>query len=124
MPKKNMTQSIEDYLETIYEKDDEGKGVRITTLSEELSVAKSSVNQAIKKLKSMGLVEHEAYGRIYLTDSGRKFASEILDNHRLISSFLTDILQVPKEIAESDACKMEHFLSNETLEAFKRYVKK
>ena len=62
-------------------------------------------------------------GRIYLTQAGENLASKIYDRHVKVSDWLTSI-GVPRDIAEADACKMEHVISEETFEAFKRLAEK
>ena len=62
-------------------------------------------------------------GRIYLTEKGEGLATKIYDRHVKVSQWLTSI-GVPKEIADADACRMEHVISEETFEAFKRLAEK
>jgi DtxR family Mn-dependent transcriptional regulator len=110
-----MTQSMEDYLEMVSFLADEG-AVRLTDIAARLGFTKPSVHAALKSLAEQGLVEHKRYCPVTLTEKGRELALEIRERHDLIKSFLIEFLDVDAEIAEKDACKMEHILSKETLE--------
>lgn len=122
---KKLTESIEDYIETIYlDFSQDNRGVRITDLAQAMEVSKASANDAVKKLKAMGYVEHERYGQIYLTDSGMAKGAEIYEKHCLITEFLSTVLDVTPSVAEHDACCIEHIISDETFEKMKAYLKK
>ena len=117
---KKLTESIEDYIETIYlESQKHGKGVRITDVALELKVSKASANDAVRKLKELGYVEHERYGQIYLTEAGKNRAIKVYEKHRLITEFLVKALGVSLPVAENDACGIEHIISDETFEKMK-----
>ena len=86
---KKLTESIEDYIETIYlDFSQDNRGVRITDLAQAMGVSKASANDAVKKLKSLGYVEHERYGQIYLTDSGEAMGIKIYEKHCIITCLL------------------------------------
>ncbi len=109
-----MTQSLEDYLETIFILCGEKKFTRIKEISDRMSVSKPSVIQAIKELKQTNLIIQEPYGYIELTNDGIKKAKEIFKKHNVLKKFLKDILGVSDEVAEKDACRIEHIISDET----------
>ena len=111
------TPSIEDYLECIYQTK-QGQGVKTTDNAEKLSVSKPSVHRAIVTLTEMGLVQQEKYSLIYLTEAGQKKAAEVSAKHEILSGFLQNVLGIPAEIAEEEACKMEHGVSMETAQRF------
>jgi DtxR family Mn-dependent transcriptional regulator len=117
-----MTQSLEDYLEMVSFLSDEGE-VRVTDIATRLGVSKPSVLTALKTLEEQGLLEHERYRTVTLTQKGMVQASEIRDRHNFLTTFLRDTLGVSPDIAEEDACKMEHILSEETLKKMKLLVK-
>ncbi|MGL4607041.1 MAG: metal-dependent transcriptional regulator [Eubacteriaceae bacterium] len=120
---KKLTESIEDYIETIYlEFERKQKGVRITDLASLMGVSKASANDAVKKLKSLNFVEHEHYGQIYLTNAGRETAKKIYERHQYLCFFLEHILNVSSKNAELDACAIEHVLSDEAFEKIKEAV--
>jgi DtxR family Mn-dependent transcriptional regulator len=117
-----MTQSLEDYLEMVSFLSDDGE-VRVTDIAARLGVSKPSVLTALKALEEQGLLEHERYRTVHLTEKGTHQAAEIRDRHDFLTSFLRDTVGVSAEIAEEDACKMEHILSEETLKKMKLLVK-
>jgi len=117
-----MTQSLEDYLETVSFLADEGE-VRVTDIASRLKVSKPSVLAALKTLEEQGLLEHERYGTVSLTRKGRLQAAGIRERHSFLTTFLRNIVGVGAETAERDACKMEHHLSDETLEKMRALVK-
>jgi DtxR family Mn-dependent transcriptional regulator len=113
-----MTQSLEDYLEMVSFLSDEGE-VRVTDIASRLGVSKPSVLTALKALEEQGLIEHERYRTVTLTQKGAIRASEIRDRHDFLTTFLRDVLGVSAETSENDACKMEHILSEETIKKMK-----
>jgi DtxR family Mn-dependent transcriptional regulator len=117
-----MTQSQEDYLEMVSFLSDEGR-VRVTDIAVRLGFSKPSVLTGLRLLEEKGLIKHERYGSVSLTDKGRELAGEIRERHFFIKEFLRDKLGVGEETAEKDACKMEHILSKETFEKLKSFVK-
>jgi DtxR family Mn-dependent transcriptional regulator len=117
-----MTQSLEDYLEMVSFLSDDGE-VRVTDIATRLGVSKPSVLTAVKTLEMQGLLEHERYRAVTLTQKGALRAAEIRDRHNFLTVFLRDTLGVSAETAEDDACKMEHILSEETLKKMKLLVK-
>jgi DtxR family Mn-dependent transcriptional regulator len=121
-----MTQSLEDYLEMVSFLSDDGE-VRVTDIATRLKVSKPSVLTALRTLEEQGLIEHERYRTVTLTQKGALQAAEIRERHDFLTSFLRDTLGVNPETAEDDACKMEHILSEETIKKMKllaRTVKK
>jgi DtxR family Mn-dependent transcriptional regulator len=110
-----ISNSLEDYLEAILIISEKNDTVRITDLAENMGIAKSSATEAVKSLVDLGFLKHEKYGPVELTDRGKKRAKEIRRRHRLIKSFLTEVLGVPLETAERDACLMEHAVSADTI---------
>lgn len=126
--KITVTPSLQDYLETILNLSEYNKKVRITDIATELNVAKSSVHQAVTQLDKIGLVVHERYGPLELTEKGRREALKVRDKHEILVKFFTEVLGVDSEIAHNDACLIEHVISQETIdkliEFFGKYVKK
>ena len=115
------TGSMEDYLEAIALLRMQGKPVRVTEISKALGVKKPSVTSALRKLSRAGLVEHEKYGRVQLTQEGERIAQDIYRRHEVLRRFLVEILNVDPEIAAEDACKMEHSLSPTSLERLAKF---
>ncbi len=116
-------ESGENYLETILILKNRNGSVRSIDVANELCFTKPSVSRAIGILKKAGLLEIGEGGLLLLTEEGESRASEVYERHRLISRFLVEILQVSKETADADACKIEHFLSEETFQKIKDKLK-
>jgi DtxR family Mn-dependent transcriptional regulator len=113
-----MTQSLEDYLEMVSFLSDDGE-VRVTDIASRLGVSKPSVLTALKTLEEQGLIEHQRYRSVILTREGVERATRIRGRHYFLTAFLQDVVGVDAETAEKDACKMEHILSEVTLEKMK-----
>lgn len=111
-------ESAENYLETILILSKKLPVVRSVDIANELGYKKPSISVAMKNLKSKNYITVTDAGFIYLTDTGREIAEMIYERHELLSSWL-ERLGVPKEIAVSDACKIEHIISKESFEAIK-----
>lgn len=117
-----MTKSLEDYLERIHILL-EGQGTaRVRDVAEGLHVTMPSVNRAVSELKKLGLVRQKPYGNLELTEEGVVLSGEIHERHQLLRSFLVK-LGVTPEIAEEDACQMEHILSAETISRIEQFVR-
>ncbi|HZJ78072.1 MAG TPA: metal-dependent transcriptional regulator [Clostridia bacterium] len=116
--------SLEDYLEAIFVLKQGDQTVRMTDVADYLNVSKPSVNRAVGNLKDAGLLAHESYGTIELTPKGETYAAKILYRHKLIKRFLTDNLGVEEEIAQKDACEMEHVMSPQTIQLLFEYLEK
>ena len=119
----SITSNMEDYLERIYLLIQERRVARVKDIAESMGVKNPSVNNAISELKKLGFVEQEPYGYVLLTKEGEEEAERIIGRHRLLHDFLMR-LGVPTEVAEQDACSMEHYLSEETLHAVAVFCKK
>jgi DtxR family Mn-dependent transcriptional regulator len=117
-----MTQSLEDYLEMVSFLADDGE-VRVTDIAARLEVSKPSVLTALRVLEEQGFIEHQRYRNVTLTRPGEERAMEIRRRHNFLTVFLRDVVGVDVKIAERDACKMEHILSEETLEKMKELVR-
>jgi len=117
------SESIENYIEQILVLSKDGKGARVTDIAAGLNVSKASVAEIIKKLKVEGLVIHERYRNVFLTERGEELAAKVFEKHEAISKFLKDVLGVSAENAEEEACKIEHIISDETYEKIKEKIK-
>jgi DtxR family Mn-dependent transcriptional regulator len=114
----------EDYLETIFRLSDRIDAVGVSDIAKARGVTLPTVISAISKLKKDGLVNQRHYGKIVLTHEGKKKAAEVYQAHSVLRLFLGDVLGLPEEMAEAEACKMEHGLSPETLGRMKIFIRK
>lgn len=112
----NITPVLEDYLERILIMQEENKVARVKDLASYFKVKAPSVVDALGKLKKDGLINHESYGFVTLTPQGRLIAEEIYKKHILLKDFLHKVLYLNQDIAEDDACKIEHYLSRQTVD--------
>lgn len=121
----HLTVANEDYLECMVRLEQEGaqgEGIRSVDIARQLGVSKASVNKAVTVLKEQGLVEQSHYGKVVLTDAGRDLGSAVWYRHRLIRTFLIQELGVPFERADTEACMMEHALSEDTMQRWLGYL--
>ena len=116
-------ESGENYLETILLLERRNGVVRSIDIANELGFSKPSVSRAMGVLKKAGYVEQEAYGTISLTEAGRERAEAVYERHTLITAFLSEVLDVDDDIAEHDACRIEHIVSAQTVERMRSELK-
>ena len=116
-----MQESGEMYLETILILSRKLTGVRSIDVCEEMGFSKPSVSRAVGLLKTGGYINVDKDGYISLTDVGREVAVKMYDRHKLLTDFLIS-LGVDKDTAATDACKIEHHISDESFEALKRHI--
>ncbi|MBE5867711.1 MAG: metal-dependent transcriptional regulator [Lachnospiraceae bacterium] len=116
-----VTESSENYLETILLLSKSHPVVRSVDIADELGYKKSSVSVAMKNLREREHITVTKEGFIYLTDSGRAIAEMIYERHELLTNWLVS-MGVDKEIAAEDACRVEHVLSPESFEAIKKHI--
>jgi len=107
---ENLSSSLEDYLEAIYNLIADGEVARSKDIAELLKVAKSSVTGALRTLAEKKLINYKPYGYVTLTDAGRAAAEKVARRHDIIKSFFVDILGVDDRAAHDAACKAEHAL--------------
>ena len=117
----HINESAENYLETILLLSKIFPVVRSIDIANELGFKKSSVSVAMKNLREKNHIVVSDEGFITLTETGKKIAEMIYERHELLSSWLMQ-LGVCKEIADQDACKIEHVISQESFEAIKRHI--
>lgn len=108
-------ESGEDYLESILKLQQQGKAVRSIDVVADLGYTKPSVSLGMKRLRESGYITVDKDGFITLTAEGRAVAERIIGRHRALTEFFVR-LGVDPTVAEKDACKVEHDLSDETFE--------
>ena len=115
-----LQESGEMYLETIHILSQRGKGVRAVDVAEYMGFSKPSVSRAVGLLRSGGYLELDENGFLVLTEEGRRIAGRTWERHRFLTDFFV-YLGVDPAVAEQDACKIEHDISDETFQAMKRH---
>lgn len=117
----SLQESGEMYLETILVLSQRTGFVRAIDVGEEMGYSKPSVSRAVGILRQGGYILVGEDGGITLTESGRAVAEKIYERHRLLTRFLVR-LGVDEKIAAEDACKIEHVISDASMEAIKRHA--
>lgn len=116
------TESREDYLETILVLSQQNPYVRSIDVAEHLGVTKPSVSRAISLLKTAKLLEMDPHdGALTLTEEGRVLAENVYARHRVLTVVLEQ-LGVSPEIAAQDACRIEHVISEESMDCLRRHL--
>lgn len=118
----SLSASKQDYLETILEFSADTGQARSIDIARTLGVSRASVNKSLGVLKDSGLIEHEHYGDIKLTETGLRMAKAVRARHDSLKRFLEEVLKVSPETAEHDACRMEHAISPETASKLRDYL--
>jgi DtxR family Mn-dependent transcriptional regulator len=109
--------AVEDYLKAVYALETRLEGpVPTNALAERLGVTPGSVSGMLRRLDELGLLEHERYRGVTLTDEGRRVALRTLRNHRLLELLLVELLDVPWDRVHREAELLEHVLSDELAE--------
>jgi Mn-dependent DtxR family transcriptional regulator len=116
------TESAEMYLETILLLQEKHPQVRSIDIVHQTGYTKPSVSRAVGLLKQRNLINVDENGYITLTLEGKALAAKILERHRIITDFLIG-LGVSPEVADEDACKMEHIISDEVFNRIKEHLK-
>ena len=114
-------QSGEDYLEAILVLREHKGTVRSIDVAQHLGYTKPSISRAMSILRTSGYITTERDGRLELTEEGERVARNIYERHQLLTRWLVH-LGVSPAVAEQDACKIEHNISDETFECLKRHA--
>ncbi|MCQ2358436.1 MAG: metal-dependent transcriptional regulator [Phascolarctobacterium sp.] len=119
----SLLESGENYLEEILILTKRNGSVRSIDIANEMEYTKASVSRAMSNLKRDNYIIMEADGRILLTKEGLKKATAVYEKHCMLTRFINEVLGVDSEIAEKDACRIEHVISPETFAGIKKLVK-
>jgi DtxR family Mn-dependent transcriptional regulator len=118
-----MSSNLEDYLETIFVLEAQHKEARAKDIADALGVQRASVTNALQKLSERGLINYEPYNPVTLTPEGFRAGSRIMHRHKVLFDFLHTFLNIRPEVAEDTACKLEHDIDDESLEALTRFAR-
>jgi DtxR family Mn-dependent transcriptional regulator len=114
--RKILTRSIEDYLKTIYELEQDGAPAQTSAIAEALDVAAPSVSGMVKRLSELDLLRHVPYKGVQLTQDGRDAALNLLRRHRIVETYLTSKLGYDWDSVHEEAERLEHAVSDELIE--------
>jgi DtxR family transcriptional regulator, Mn-dependent transcriptional regulator len=105
--------AVEEYLETIYELEEAGIVPMRARIVERLGVSAPSVSETVKRLEREGYLTLAPGSRaMVLTETGRKYATDMVRRHRLAERLLVDVLHVPWHQVHEEACRLEHAISD------------
>ncbi|MFO8109652.1 MAG: metal-dependent transcriptional regulator [Thermoplasmata archaeon] len=116
-----MNKTVEEYIETIYVIEKRDGRARTGVIALEMGIKDSSVTEMMQKLEERGFVDYEPYHGVNLTDTGKDIARELMKRHKVIADFL-EIIGVKPELAEIDACQIEHHVSSKTMDRLEKFV--
>lgn len=117
-----LTRSMEDYLEAIYNLKARTDIARVKDIAREMAVKMPSVTGALRSLADKGLVTHRPYESVELTEEGLERAREVARRHAAIKGFLVETLGLAEANAESEACGIEHAIRPDTLDRLLAFV--
>lgn len=110
----SLSASVQDYAKAVYSLEARaGAAVATNDLAERLGVTPGSVSAMVRKLAELGVVEHERYHGVRLTQRGRRVALEVLRHHRLLELFLAEELGMPWDRVHDEAEILEHVISED-----------
>ncbi|MDR2132057.1 MAG: metal-dependent transcriptional regulator [Clostridiales Family XIII bacterium] len=119
---ENLSPALEDYLKKIYRlsEDSDENIVHVNDLALRMGVSKAYASRSTSLLSDKGMVQKNKYRGISLTTEGRKRAAELSERHHTLRRFFSEILRVDPDIADMDACKIEHGISAETYRSIRQ----
>lgn len=122
---EKVSMSHEDYLEAIIMLGGSPeRPIRSVDVAKQMDVSKASVNKAVGLLKERGLLDQPYYGDITLTEEGYTYGKAIYKRHRYLTAFLSKGLGIADEVAEREACLMEHAISDDSFKKWEAYIEK
>lgn len=117
------TESKEMYLETILKLHLKGARVKAVDVAAELGFSRPSVSNAVKTLVKEGYITVGEYAELVLTEKGMEKAISVYDRHCVLKKLLTD-MGAKDDVAEENACRIEHVIDDEVFALIKKYVNK
>ncbi|MGI8497494.1 MAG: metal-dependent transcriptional regulator [Gemmatimonadaceae bacterium] len=115
-PGEGYTAPVEDYLKAIYEIERASGAAANSEIADRLAIAPPSVSGMVRRLADQGLLEHERYRGVRLTNEGRRIALRTLRRHRVIECYLTRALGYPWDLVHDEAERLEHASSDELID--------
>ena len=115
-----VTQVVEEYLEGIYRLQEKSGVARTSDIVKLLQVVPGTVTNTVERLEKEGMLRHEPYKGVKLTDKGRKIALDVIRRHRLSERLLTDFIRVDWDKAHDAACKLEHGITDDVIKKLEK----
>ena len=117
-----LTPRSADYLETIYLLSLRQDTVVVSEVAAERRVTIPTARSAVLRLKDLGYVRQKRYGKIILTEKGRRQAAGVYRTHTVLFRFLHEVLGVEHDVADAEACRLEHGLGGDTLSLLVQFL--
>ncbi len=113
---------MENYLEAIFVLQKEHGHAHVKDIAKTIRIKMPSVTEALRKLKRSKLINYERYSAIPLTRRGKNIAQRVMKRYQDLYGFLHGILKIESEIAQEDACKIEHVISSRSLRGLNKFI--
>jgi DtxR family transcriptional regulator, Mn-dependent transcriptional regulator len=111
-----LTAPVEDYLKVIFDLAAEHGAAGTNEIASALQIAPASVSGMVRRLAEHGLIEHERYRGVRLTETGRRAALRTIRRHRVIEAYLTSALDIPWDRVHDEADRLEHAASDDLID--------
>ncbi|MDR2528545.1 MAG: metal-dependent transcriptional regulator [Synergistaceae bacterium] len=105
-----ITARTEDYLEEVFLLESTGRDITVTDLAERLRITKGTVTATVQKMVDAGMLTHERYGSLHLTEEGRLKGLVVYRRHEGLRAFFHELLGVDRDRSSEMACSMEHYM--------------
>lgn len=115
-----VTEVVEEYLESIYRLQEKSGVARTSDIVKMLQVVPGTVTNTVERLEKEGMLRHEPYRGVKLTDKGRKIALDVIRRHRLSERLLTDFVRVDWDKVHDAACRLEHGITNDVIKKLEK----
>lgn len=112
----DLSASLEDYLEIICNLIEDNGGAKAVEIARKFNISRASVSEALSKLAEKELIIYEGHKGIRITEKGLKQAKKVIHRHNTLTDFFENTLGVEKVIAENNACKIEHVISDDVFD--------
>lgn len=116
-----LTKGLEDYLELIYQSISENKDIKAIDIANEFNISRSSVSEALIRLADLDLIIYEGRKGIKITEKGVVEAKKIINRHNILFKFFSEVLKIDYQIADKNACKIEHVIDDEVLDKIHQF---
>ncbi|HOT29356.1 MAG TPA: metal-dependent transcriptional regulator [Candidatus Ozemobacteraceae bacterium] len=120
--KKGLSSTLESYLEHIHELQRKYGAVRATDIASAMGCTTPSVTNALRRLAKLELIKYETYRPVTLTKLGESTIRRLNSRHRVLADFFLNVLELPEELAEEEACSLEHKISPATIARLADYM--
>jgi DtxR family manganese transport transcriptional regulator len=117
------TEITEDYVELVAELIEKQGEARVVDMARVLGISSGTATKTVQKLAKEGFLDSAPYRSVFLTEKGRKLADKCHERHQVVLEFLQSI-GVPEKAAQQDAEGIEHHVSDATLKAMRKHLKK